>query len=82
MTEPPTDSLVHARGLTKRFDGFTAVDGIDVDVWRGEAFGFLGNPATHFGLAGVWYLLGQQKQDEKTFEVGRTKRCTCVLSAR
>ena len=42
MTEPPADSLVYARGLTKRFDGFTAVDGIDVDVHRGEAFGFLG----------------------------------------
>ena len=42
MTEPPADSLVYARGLTKRFGGFTAVDGIDVDVWRGEAFGFLG----------------------------------------
>jgi lipooligosaccharide transport system ATP-binding protein len=42
MTEPPADSLVYARDLTKRFDGFTAVDGIDVDVWRGEAFGFLG----------------------------------------
>jgi lipooligosaccharide transport system ATP-binding protein len=42
MTEPPVDSLVYARGLTKRFDGFTAVDGIDVDVRRGEAFGFLG----------------------------------------
>ncbi len=34
--------LVHARGLTKRFGDFTAVDGIDVDVHRGEAFGFLG----------------------------------------
>jgi lipooligosaccharide transport system ATP-binding protein len=42
MTDPPADSLVYARGLTKRFDGFTAVDGIDVDVRRGEAFGFLG----------------------------------------
>jgi lipooligosaccharide transport system ATP-binding protein len=42
MTEPPDDSLVYARGLTKRFDAFTAVDGIDVDVRRGEAFGFLG----------------------------------------
>jgi lipooligosaccharide transport system ATP-binding protein len=42
MTESPADSLVYARGLTKRFDGFTAVDGIDVDVRRGEAFGFLG----------------------------------------
>jgi lipooligosaccharide transport system ATP-binding protein len=34
--------LIHARGLVKRFGGFTAVDGIDVDVERGEAFGFLG----------------------------------------
>jgi lipooligosaccharide transport system ATP-binding protein len=38
----PDESLVHARGLTKRFGEFTAVDGIDVDVGRGEAFGFLG----------------------------------------
>ncbi|UQU63491.1 ABC transporter ATP-binding protein [Couchioplanes caeruleus] len=35
-------TLIHARGLVKRFEGFTAVDGIDVDVQRGEAFGFLG----------------------------------------
>jgi lipooligosaccharide transport system ATP-binding protein len=34
--------LVHARGLVKRFGELTAVDGIDVDVHRGEAFGFLG----------------------------------------
>ncbi len=34
--------LVRARGLTKRFGGFTAVDGIDFDLYRGEAFGFLG----------------------------------------
>jgi lipooligosaccharide transport system ATP-binding protein len=37
-----SEALIHARGLTKRFDGRTAVDGIDVDVARGEAFGFLG----------------------------------------
>ncbi|WP_250036043.1 ABC transporter ATP-binding protein [Paractinoplanes maris] len=36
------ESLIHARGLIKRFGDFTAVDGIDVDVRRGEAFGFLG----------------------------------------
>ncbi len=36
------DVLVRARGLVKRFGDFTAVDGIDVDVHRGEAFGFLG----------------------------------------
>jgi lipooligosaccharide transport system ATP-binding protein len=34
--------LVRARGLIKRFGGFTAVDGIDFDLHRGEAFGFLG----------------------------------------
>lgn len=36
------DALIHARGLTKRFGEFVAVDGIDVQVARGEAFGFLG----------------------------------------
>jgi lipooligosaccharide transport system ATP-binding protein len=35
-------ALIHARGLIKRFGEFTAVAGIDVDVRRGEAFGFLG----------------------------------------
>ena len=34
--------LIHARGLTKRFGAFTAVDGIGFDVHAGEAFGFLG----------------------------------------
>jgi lipooligosaccharide transport system ATP-binding protein len=43
MTEPDVDQpLIHARGLTKRFGDFTAVDGIDFDVARGESFGFLG----------------------------------------
>ncbi|HEY2543448.1 MAG TPA: ABC transporter ATP-binding protein [Gaiellaceae bacterium] len=36
------DALIHARGLTKRFGALTAVDGIDFDVRKGEAFGFLG----------------------------------------
>src|SRR2546428_182635 len=36
------DALIHARGLTKRFANLTAVDAIDFDVGRGEAFGFLG----------------------------------------
>jgi len=36
------EPLIHARGLVKRFGRFTAVDGIDFDLQRGEAFGFLG----------------------------------------
>ena len=34
--------MVRARGLRKSFGDFEAVKGIDVDVTRGEAFGFLG----------------------------------------
>ncbi len=39
---PATASLIAARGLTKRFGAFTAVDAIDFDVAPGESFGFLG----------------------------------------
>jgi lipooligosaccharide transport system ATP-binding protein len=39
---PSASSLIHARGLTKRFGDFTAVDAIDFDVAPGESFGFLG----------------------------------------
>ena len=34
--------LIQARGLTKRFGTFTAVNSINFDVHAGEAFGFLG----------------------------------------
>src|SRR6266700_576901 len=42
MPPAPGESLVHARGLTKRFGDFTAVNAVDFDVLAGEAFGFLG----------------------------------------
>lgn len=42
LERPETEVLVRARGLTKKFGSFTAVDGIDFDLYRGEAFGFLG----------------------------------------
>ena len=38
MFEP----LISARGLTKRYGDFTAVDAIDFDVAKGESFGLLG----------------------------------------
>jgi lipooligosaccharide transport system ATP-binding protein len=34
--------LIQARNLVKKFGDFVAVDGIDFDLQRGEAFGFLG----------------------------------------
>jgi lipooligosaccharide transport system ATP-binding protein len=42
MAEHASASLISARGLTKRFGEFTAVDAIDFDVAPGESFGFLG----------------------------------------
>lgn len=39
---PGPDIALGCRGLTKRFGDFTAVNGIDLDVKRGEIFGFLG----------------------------------------
>ncbi len=36
------EPLVRARGLSKRFGDLTAVDDIDFDIHKGEAFGFLG----------------------------------------
>ncbi len=39
---PDSAPLVSARGLTKRFGEFTAVDAVDFDVLPSRAFGFLG----------------------------------------
>ncbi len=36
------NTLISARGLTKSYGDFVAVDGIDFDVAKGESFGFLG----------------------------------------
>jgi lipooligosaccharide transport system ATP-binding protein len=42
MSGTSSTSLIHARGLTKRFGDFVAVDSVDFDVAPGESFGFLG----------------------------------------
>ncbi len=42
LSTQTAEVLVTARGLVKRFGTFTAVDGIDFEVRRQEAFGFLG----------------------------------------
>ncbi|MEH1166498.1 ABC transporter ATP-binding protein [Micromonospora sp. CPCC 205539] len=36
------DSVVHASGLIKRYGDNTAVNGVDLDIVRGETFGLLG----------------------------------------
>ena len=34
--------MIKIRGFTKRFDGFVAVDGLDLDIDQGDVFGFIG----------------------------------------
>jgi ribosome-dependent ATPase len=49
VTIPPRDPsmdgtpVIEARGLTKRFGDFTAVDHVDFRIERGEIFGFIGS---------------------------------------
>lgn len=47
--------------------------------WR-DAFGAAGNPAIHFALAGTWYLVGQQAQDDKTYEVGKRMISALIIN--
>jgi ABC-2 type transport system ATP-binding protein len=43
-TPPPTESAsaITTQGLIRRFGATTAVDGVDLDIGRGEIYGFLG----------------------------------------
>ena len=36
------DCIIETRGLTKQYEGVTAVDGLDLAIGRGEVFGLLG----------------------------------------
>ncbi|HEY3243914.1 MAG TPA: phosphatase PAP2 family protein [Phycisphaerae bacterium] len=56
----PDDTVEHSYETHRTFE----------KDWR-DTFNVLGNPGTHFGLAGLWYLVGQQCQNEKTYNVGR-----------
>jgi len=61
------DLAVIARGLTKRFGDFTAVDRIDFDVRRGEIFGFLG-PNGAGKTTTIRMMLGLLQPTEGTVE--------------
>src|SRR5256714_109641 len=41
-TRTRTDCAIKAEGLVRRFNGTTAVDDLDLDIPRGEIYGFLG----------------------------------------
>lgn len=45
-----------------------------------DAFGAMGNPGTHFAVAGAMYLVGQQTQNDKTYEVGKTLFSALIIN--
>jgi ABC-2 type transport system ATP-binding protein len=65
IESPPA---VSARGLTKRFDDFTAVDQVDFDVHTGEIFGFLG-PNGSGKTTTIRMMLGLMRPSEGSVEV-------------
>ncbi|MDE2560761.1 MAG: ATP-binding cassette domain-containing protein [Sphingomonadales bacterium] len=68
---------IEARGLVKRFDGFTAVDGIDITVPRGAIYGILG-PNGAGKTTTLRMLLGIIDPDEGTRRVLGHERPTEV----
>ncbi len=59
---------ISARGLTKRFDDFTAVDQINFDVYPGEIFGFLG-PNGSGKTTTIRMMLGLMQPNQGSVEV-------------
>lgn len=55
-----SESLISARGLTKKFGDLVAVDGIDFDVTKGESFGLLGPNGA--GKSTVMRMIGATSQ--------------------
>ncbi|MCH7813916.1 MAG: phosphatase PAP2 family protein [Planctomycetes bacterium] len=45
-----------------------------------KGFDVAGNPGTHFALAGIGYLIGQQAQDEKTYDVSKTLFSALIIN--
>jgi ABC-2 type transport system ATP-binding protein len=62
------ESVITVQDLTKRFGGFTAVDGISFNVHRGEIYGFLG-PNGSGKTTTIRMMLGLLEQTEGQIEV-------------
>lgn len=63
-----TESLLHIRGLVKRFGGLTAIQDLDIDVWPNEIVSIIGpngsGKTTTFNL-----ISGIHKPDEGSIEI-------------
>jgi len=70
MTGVTTDHAVRCHGLIKRYADVTAVNGLDLDVLRGECFGLLGpngagKTTTLLALGGVLPSTGEVRFEDR-----------------
>ncbi len=79
-----SESVIRARGLRRYFRDVKAVDGVDLDIVRGECFGLLG-PNGAGKTTSVEILEGLQVPDEGEIEIlgqGWCQRSDCTLKRR
>ncbi|WP_367650421.1 ABC transporter ATP-binding protein [Nocardioides sp. zg-DK7169] len=67
-TTPQTAAEIRIEGLVKKFGSFTALDGLDLEVRRGEVHGFLG-PNGAGKSTTIRVLLGLLRADAGTVEL-------------
>ncbi len=77
------EPAIHVSDLTKKFDDFVAVNGINFEVFKGEIFGFLG-PNGSGKTTTIRMMLGLLESTSGTIEVmgTRVRRGTRDISSR
>ena len=72
-TPPPKlanerEAIIRARGITVRFGTKTVLDGLDLDIYRGEVLGFVGGSGTGKSVL-MRTILGLVQKQGGTIEV-------------
>jgi len=62
MPQAPDVPVLEARGIVKRFPGVRALDGVDIEVWRGEVHALVGENGA--GKSTVMHVLAGVYQPE------------------
>ena len=71
MASPAADIDIRIVGVRKRYGDVAAVDGVDLDIARGEFFTMLG-PSGSGKTTTLRMIAGFERPDEGTIELGGT----------